>query len=145
MELEHLEKIANISRVRDYDEFDTVFNDGEPAEILYLVIFGNVHVESPVGGGHYRHILTLGPGELVGWSSLLGGRYTTRVRTPNSARLLEINVKPLKEFCRRDLRFGYEFMSRTAEALARRLSTTRGQLIEAQKHDLTAAEGWSTV
>lgn len=127
---EYVEQIANISQVRDFDEFDVVFRDGELAEQLYLIISGNVHVEAPVGGGHYKHILTLGPGELLGWSSLLGESYTTRSTTPDSARLLEINVKPLMQLCNRDPEFGFEFMSRTTAALARRLSTTRGQLLE---------------
>jgi len=142
MQPQYLEKIADISKVCDFDEFDTVFRDGEQAENLYMVISGNVHVESAIGGGHYQHIITLGPGELVGWSSLLGGRYTTRARTPDSARLLEIKVKPLMAACNRDPQFGFEFMSRTTEALARRLSRTRGQLLEAQGHDLAAA-GWT--
>ena len=139
MPVEYLEKIANTSQVRDFDEFDVVFRDGQQAETLYLVISGNVHVESPVGGGRYKHILTLGPGELVGWSSLLGECYTTRATTPDSARLLEINVDKLKAKCDRDTSFGYEFMRRTTASLARRLSTTRGQLLAAQGHDLVGA------
>jgi CRP-like cAMP-binding protein len=136
MPLEFVEQIANISRIRDFDEFDVVFRNGYLAETLYLVISGNVHVESPVGGGRYEHILTLGPGELVGWSSLLGQCYTTRATTPDSARLLEINVQPLVTMCNCDPRFGFEFMRRTTGALARRLSTTRGQLLRAKGHEL---------
>jgi hypothetical protein len=97
-------------------------------------------VESAVGGGHYKHILTLGPGELCGWSSLLGQCYTTRATTPDSARLLEINVKQLMAIAYRDPTFGFEFMRRTSTALAHRLSITRGQLLEAQGHELVPAE-----
>jgi CRP-like cAMP-binding protein len=140
MPQEYLEQIANISQVRDFDEYDVVFRDGQRAEKLYLVISGNVHVESGVGGGHYKHILTLGPGELVGWSSLLGECYTTRATTPDSARLLEIRVGELMTICARNATFGYEFMRRTTAALARRLSVTRGQLLAAQGHDLTTSK-----
>ncbi len=136
---EDVDRIANISRVREFDEFDAVFHNGQAAENLYLVMSGNVHVEAPIGDGHYKHILTLGPGQLVGWSSLLGESYTTRGTTPNGAWLLEINVKHLKEICNSDPEFGFEFMRRTTAALARRLSTTRGQLLEAQGHELAPA------
>lgn len=135
---EYVEKIANISKIRDFDEFDVVFRDGQLAEHLYFVVSGNVHVESPVGGGRYRHILTLGRGELVGWSSLLGECYTTRGRTPESARLVEIDVDQLWKACRRDVEFGFEFLRRVVGALAKRLSTTRLQLLTAQGHQLTA-------
>ena len=144
MPLEYLEKIADISKICDFDEFDTVFRDGEQAENLYMVVSGNVHVESLVGNGRYELILTLGPGELVGWSSLLGGRYTTRARTPDTARLLQIKVKQLMALSNRDPQFGFELMSRTTEALARRLSMTRNQLLEAQGHEPVAA-GWAAI
>lgn len=136
---EYVDRIANISQVRKFEPFDVVFRDGQPAEKLYLVMSGNVHVEAPVGDGHYKRILTLGPGELAGWSSLLGECYTTRGTTPDSAWLLEINVTRLKEICHRDPEFGFEFMRRTTAALAKRLSTTRGQLLESQGHELVPA------
>jgi CRP-like cAMP-binding protein len=136
---EYVDRIANISQMREFDEFDVVFRDGQLAENLYLVMSGNVHVESPIGDGHYKHILTLGPGELAGWSSLLGECYTTRGTTPDSAWLLEISVKCLKEICQRDPEFGFEFMRRTTAALAKRLSTTRGQLLESQGHAVASS------
>jgi CRP/FNR family transcriptional regulator, cyclic AMP receptor protein len=137
---EYLEQVANISQIRDFDEYDVVFRDGQFAEKLYFVVSGNVHVESAIQGGHYKHILTLGPGELLGWSSLLGGCYTTRACTPESARLVEINVPQLLAICNRDSGFGFEFMQRTVNALANRLSATRGQLLEAQGHQLSSRE-----
>jgi CRP-like cAMP-binding protein len=126
---EHLEEIANIAQVRVFDEFDVVFREGEPAENMYLVMFGIVSLEICAPGAGCRQILTLGPGELLGWSSLLEQRYTARARTPQGARLLQINVPQLLAICDRDPQFGYELMRRTALALAKRLSATRMQLL----------------
>ncbi len=131
---EHLEQIAEIAHIREFDESDVVFRQGQAAESLYLVMFGNVSVEASMPGLGCRQILTVGPGELLGWSSLLEQScYTTWARTPESARLLQIDVGRLLRICDRDPQFGYELMRRAALALAKRLNKTRNQLLDAYK------------
>jgi CRP-like cAMP-binding protein len=130
MASDDLEKIADIASIRDFDEYDVVFREGAPAEDIYLVVSGTVSLEVCAAGIGCKQILTLGPGELLGWSSLLGqSRYTARARTPQSARLVQINVRELMQLCDQDPRFGYDLMRRTALALAKRLSATRIQLV----------------
>jgi CRP-like cAMP-binding protein len=137
---EYLERIANIAHIRDYGESDVVFREGQAAEHIYLVMFGNVSLEICAASIGCKQISTLGPGELVGWSSLLDqSRYTARARTPESARLVEIDVAQLLALCDRDPQFGYEIMRRTALALAKRLSGTRMQLMDAYGTQLPAA------
>ena len=137
---EYVERIANIAHIRDYGESDVVFREGQAAEHIYLVMFGNVSLEVCAAGIGCKQILTLGPGELVGWSSLLDqSRFTARARTPESARLVEIDVAQLLALCDRDPQFGYEIMRRTALALAKRLSGTRMQLLDAYGTQLPTA------
>ena len=145
---EHLEEIANIAQVRDFEESDVVFREGDAAENVYLVLLGSVSLEICAPGQGCRQILTLGPGELLGWSSLLEQRYTARARTTQAARLLQINVPQLLAICDRDPLFGYELMRRTALALANRLSATRMQLLNVYgeqlpviAHELEAGDG----
>jgi CRP/FNR family cyclic AMP-dependent transcriptional regulator len=130
MRPEHLEQIANIARIREFDEHDVIFREGDLAERIYLVVDGNVSLEICAAGVGCKQILTLGPGELLGWSSLLGqSRYTAKARASRSARLVEINVPQITKMCDGDSEFGYELMRRTALALAKRLSATRMQLL----------------
>ncbi len=137
---EYVDRIANIAHIRDYGESDVVFREGQAAEHIYLVMFGNVSLEVCAAGIGCKQILTLGPGELVGWSSLLDqSRFTARARTPESARLVEIDVAQLLALCDRDPQFGYEIMRRTALALAKRLSGTRIQLLDAYGTQLPTA------
>jgi CRP-like cAMP-binding protein len=127
---EHLERIADIANVRDFDDHEIVFREGQPAANLYLVQSGEVSLEICASGAGCRQILTLGPGDLLGWSSLLDQAcYTARARAAEPTRLVEINVAKLKEISDRDSQFGYELMRRTAVALAKRLSGTRMQLL----------------
>ncbi|MCC7474241.1 MAG: Crp/Fnr family transcriptional regulator [Pirellulales bacterium] len=130
MEPEYVERIANIAQVLEFDEYDVVFREGDPADYLYLIAHGSVSLELCAPGTGCRQVLSLGAGELLGWSSLLGqARYTARARTPQAAQLVQLNVKQLLALCEHDPRFGYELMRRTAIALAKRLSATRIQLL----------------
>lgn len=127
----HLEQIANVSRFRDYREGDTVFRQGDAAQHVYLIATGKVSLEICGAGVGCKQILTLGPGELLGWSSVLEQTcYTARARALESTRLVEIDDGQLLTLCERDPQFGFEWMRRTALALAKRLGATRMQLLD---------------
>jgi CRP-like cAMP-binding protein len=126
----HLDQIANIAQVREFDAGDVVFRQGDTAQYVYLVVQGKVSLEICAAGSGCQQILTLGSGELLGWSSLLEQLcYTARARALDSTRLVEIDVKELLSVCDRDPQFGYELMRQVALALAKRLSATRMQLM----------------
>jgi CRP/FNR family transcriptional regulator, cyclic AMP receptor protein len=126
----HLEQIAKIAQVRDLKEGDVVFRQGDAAQYIYLLVYGNVSLEICAAGSGCQQILTLGPGELLGWSSMLEQlSYTARARALVATRLVEINVAQLLAMCDHDPQFGYELMRQVALALAKRLSATRMQLL----------------
>jgi CRP-like cAMP-binding protein len=125
-----LEQIAKIARFQDFNDGDLIFRQGDAAQQVYLVATGNVSLEICAAGIGCRQILTLGPGELLGWSSVLDQScYTARARALEATRLVEINVAQLLTMCSHDPQFGYDLMHRTALALAKRLSATRMQLL----------------
>jgi CRP-like cAMP-binding protein len=87
-----------------------------------------------------KRVLTIGPGELLGWSALLEQtRMTATARTLEITRVVEIDAAPLLMVCESDLEFGYEIMRRTMLALAKRLSATRMQLLDVYGAHLPAA------
>lgn len=126
----HLEQIAKIAQVRDLKEGDVVFRQGDAAQSVYLLVYGNVSLEICAAGSGCQQILALGPGELLGWSSMLEQLcYTARATAVVATRLVEINVAQLLAMCDHDPQFGYELMRQVALALAKRLSATRMQLL----------------
>jgi CRP-like cAMP-binding protein len=127
----HLEQIAQIARVRDFNAEDIVFRQGDVAQFIYMVISGNVSLEICAAGTGCTQILTLGPGELLGWSAVLEQlSFTARARAVEATRLVEINVAQLLAMCDQDPQFGYTLMRQVAVALAKRLSATRMQLLD---------------
>lgn len=127
---EHLEKIASIAHAVHYPPGTVVFREGELATEMYLILSGQVSLELCAPGIGCRRVVTLGAGEMLGWSPVLQQdffRATARTITPVHA--LALPGPQIVTLCEHDLRFGYEFMRRTALALAKRLTAAQMQLL----------------
>jgi CRP-like cAMP-binding protein len=130
MPSEFVQRIAGVAQFVSTKEQDVLFREGDAADNIFLIARGTVSLEICAAGAGCRQILTLGAGELLGWSSLLGqSRFTARARTLRAAQLVQISVPKLLQLCDSDAKFGYELMRRTAIALAKRLSAARIQLV----------------
>jgi len=128
---EYLAQIAIVTERLSLPENKLVFREGEAAADVFLVLGGSVSLEICAPGVGCRRILTVGPGELLGWSPLLGQmRFTATARTLTPTELLKIHAGQLMTICEHNPRFGYEFMRRAAQALAKRLNATRMQLLD---------------
>ena len=68
---EELLQIASISEQIAFLEDAIIFRENTPAENLYLVLEGNISLEICAPSVGCRRILTVGKGELLGWSPVL--------------------------------------------------------------------------
>ena len=103
----HLEQIARIARLRTLNAGEVVFRQGDAAQNVYLVVEGNVSLEICAAGTGCKQILTLGAGELLGWSSVLEQLcFTANARSLEPTRLVEVNVAQLLALCDHDPKFG---------------------------------------
>ena len=126
---EHLEQIAGISEFCDYEPGEIVFRKGDVAEWMFLVVFGKLSIELCFNDSDCKQIVMVGPGELLGWSSLLKQpQMAATARAVEATRLVRIDSAKLSAICDEDPQFGYEFMRRTTLALAKRLNATWEQL-----------------
>jgi CRP-like cAMP-binding protein len=136
----HLEEITKVAGLRNFDELEVIFREGDLAEHVYLVVSGKVSLEMCAPGIGCKRILTVGPGDLLGWSALLDHtRLTSTARTVEKTQVIELDAAKLLAVFKRDLEFAYEFMRRTLLALAKRLSATRMQLLDVYGSQLPAA------
>jgi CRP-like cAMP-binding protein len=126
---EHLEQIAGVAEIRDYEVGDFVFNEGDEADKVYLIVYGQLVLEVCTPEWGCKQIVTVGPGEMLGWSSLSHHRRTAATaRVIEKARLARINSARLLAICDEDPVFGYEFMHKALLALAKRITVTWAQL-----------------
>jgi CRP-like cAMP-binding protein len=137
-----LTRIAEISRVVDFAAGAVIFREGDPATKMYLVAEGNVSIEICAPGVGCRRILTVGSGELLGWSPVLEQtQLTATARALIPTKAIETNASQLLALCEHDTRFGYELMRRAASALAKRLNATRLQLVDVYGSQMPESEG----
>ncbi len=109
----------------------TVFREGDLDPILYIVESGGVAIEVTVPGRGRVIILTVGPGEVFGWSSMFQQRpKTASARASSPTRALALDADRLRELCDTDPKLGYVLTRRLLEVVSERLKATRMQLLD---------------
>jgi CRP-like cAMP-binding protein len=134
---EDLKRYAAVARLEEYPAGAVVFREGQQLTRIFLVSEGNIALEVRPPGEPARRLHTVGPGELLGWSPVLGGGpMTATARAMALTRLVAFDAAQVLAQCHHDPRFGFLFMKRTAEALAARLNATRLQLLDVFRDQL---------
>jgi CRP-like cAMP-binding protein len=129
----YLRQIASLGQLQDHPAGTVLFREGEVGRHVYLVSGGEVVLEVQVPGRGSLPIQTVGPGELLGWSPVLGlGPMTATAQTRTRCRLVALEVDRMLALCQHDPAFGLEFMRRTAVTLAHRLHGTQLRLLDEQ-------------
>lgn len=128
---ELLRELAALAEVREFEAREVVVRQGEPATAIYVVVSGQVSLEVCAAGVGCKRILTIGPGELLGWSAVLDPiQWTATARTSTATRVVRLDGARLRAMCDRAPTLGYQLMLRVAQALSRRLNATRLQLLD---------------
>jgi CRP/FNR family transcriptional regulator, cyclic AMP receptor protein len=126
-----LSELAAVSLLQRFAAGEVLFREGSQSQVLYLVAAGRVALDMDVPGRGQTRVLSLGPGDMLGWSALIGqGLMTTSAVTLDDCELIAISGTKLVEICDRNPEIGYPLMRRTAVALSKRLLATRLQLLD---------------
>jgi CRP-like cAMP-binding protein len=127
----HLQKIASLAEFQDVPANVVVFREGRVSPFVYLVTRGNVSLEIHVPGRGPHTMQTVGCGELLGWSPVVGSKVmTATARTLAPTRFVALPAAQLQELLTGDEAFGVEFLRRTVHAVGERLEATRLQLLD---------------
>lgn len=128
---EVLEQLAAESTMQRMSAGAVVFREGGKNDDLYLIRSGRLALEMNVPGRGAVRILTLGPGEMVGWSSLLDqGKMTASAVAVEDTELVVAPAGKLRELSDANRDFGFHLMRQMADALSKRLVATRLQLLD---------------
>jgi CRP/FNR family transcriptional regulator, cyclic AMP receptor protein len=105
--------------------------EGEPADTCFVLRAGRVGLEVHTPGVGSALLMTLGPGELLGWSWLVPPhRWTADARALTDVRAIQLDGACLRRHCTDDPAMGFRLMQRMAGVLAGRLQATRLQLLD---------------
>ena len=137
---EELRALAPAARAESHPAGAVLFREGDQLPHVFVVTAGTVALEVTGRDHRPRRFQTVGPGDLLGWSPLLGsGPMTATARAMTDVRAVALDANAVLALCDADPRFGFQFMRRTAGAIAARLAATRLQLLDVYGHELPAA------
>ena len=108
-----------------------LFEEGEPADVFYLLRAGDVALELRMPGRGRLTIETVHPGHLVGVSWILPPyRWRLDARAVGDVRATVVDAACLRNKCDADPRVGYQVMQRFLPVIAERLESTRIRLLD---------------
>ena len=126
-----LDSLSQAATLCDVSKGHVLFTEGQLEDDVFVVVSGHVALEMQVPRQGKVRLLTVGAGELVGWSGLIGdGRMTASAVVIEEGRLIGLSSRALLDLCQTDHQLGYLLMTRTAKAISQRLLATRLQLLD---------------
>lgn len=126
-----LEQLSQTSQLVHVVSGDVLFREGGSNDRLFLVRQGCLALEMNVPVRGTSRILTLGPGEMCGWSALLGdGKMTASAIAIQNSELVAMAASHLSDLSASNPAFGFHVMRQLASALSTRLVATRLQLLD---------------
>jgi CRP-like cAMP-binding protein len=136
---DELRVLVPVTRIEHHTADTVLFREGDQLPHVFIITAGTVALEINGVDRRPRRFQTVAPGELLGWSPLLGsGPMTASARALTDVKVVAIDAKAVLDLCDQDPKFGFQFMRRTAAAIAARLSSTRLQLLDVYRHELPA-------
>ena len=126
----HLEKLCRMAYDVPFAKNEIIFREGDECNVFYLLTSGKVILEVPFQNCALD-IETLGPGDELGWSSMLmSDRRHFQARAVEPVHTLAFEGAALNQACKEDPEFGHALLYRLLGVVARRLQATRMRLVE---------------
>jgi CRP-like cAMP-binding protein len=127
-----LAKVAELCRERTFGQGAICFAQGKRAMELHLCRSGGVDIVAEIDGpsGVIEVVVhTAGPGDIFGWSALVGPRdYTASARCAERTEDICIRGTQLLELFEQSPGTGYKVMKNLGTAVSSRLADTRERL-----------------
>ena len=121
------ERIAHL----ELDSGATFMHEGEVTAFMAIVVRGRVALRMRVPERGAITILTLDPGDIVGWSAIVAPyRATTTATTLEPTELAILEAVELRELLATDHEVAAAFLPRILETVAARVAATRDQLLD---------------
>jgi CRP-like cAMP-binding protein len=124
-------RLAECASLQVVPSGTTLMREGEETSLLAIVVRGRVALRMHVPERGTTTILTVEPGDVVGWSALVPPhRSTSTAVTLEDTSLLVFESRRLRALLEADTDLAATLYPRLLEALGRRLSATRHQLLD---------------
>lgn len=127
---EQLEQIQSFVEICRYSKDQVIFEQGEQAQHLYIIISGEVVVRFKPYDGPDITVSHITPGGVFGWSAALGrSAYTSGAITTAETEIFRFRAKDLHKLCENNPETGRIILDRLAAVIAERLRSTHNQIL----------------
>lgn len=124
-------RLAEMAVIEDHPAGVVLVRAGQPSAALGVIVRGRIAIRPAVPGSEPRTILTLEDGDLFGWSTVLpGSSATSTAVTLAPTRVVLLPREPLARALEADPALASVIYQRVLSAVARRLQSTRMQLLD---------------
>lgn len=143
LSVKQLESLAENAMPARFKTDELIFEEGSPANRFYILLSGEVVLESPCPKCDDERstviIEKIGAGSVLGWSWLFPPYYAHfNARAVSPVKAIFFYGTRLREQCENDHDLGYEVMKRMTETFVERLQVMREHLAK-QGKDLSLA------
>jgi CRP/FNR family transcriptional regulator, cyclic AMP receptor protein len=126
-----LSGLATLAELQRFDTGATIVREGDAARSFFLIVSGKVALVIVPHDRPHLTVLTLGPGEALGWSWLVPPhRWRIDARALKPTELLVLPAEALRLLLDAHPAEGYRFLLRLVPILAQRLDATRLQVLD---------------
>lgn len=128
-----LKAIADISEKAAGQQGEVLFWEGDPAELLYILVEGEINLFVQLSSRPERITVSVisQPYQTLGWSGLVApNAYTASALCEVDSRLVAIDGAALTEILKDDPAMGFVVLGRIAEVMSSRMRNTRFSLIK---------------
>jgi CRP-like cAMP-binding protein len=126
-----LELLSNNAMEVEFPANQMIFNEGLAANRFYIILEGEVALESADGKAGRQLIQTIKAGDVLGWSWLFPPyKWNFDARAVKPTKAIIFIATNLREICESDHALGYELMKRVTKVVIKRLQSTRLQLLK---------------
>jgi CRP-like cAMP-binding protein len=114
-----------------------LFEQGDPAAYFYLLVSGEVAIHFKPEDGEDLVIARIKPGEMIGWSAVIGRRsYTSAAICTDYTELQRVRGADLQKLCVEHPETGNQFVDRMANVVAQRLECNHPQVLQLLENGL---------
>jgi CRP-like cAMP-binding protein len=131
---QQLEVLSNNAMEVELPAGKIIFNEGLAANRFYIILEGEVALESATGKKRSQLVHTIKAGDVLGWSWLFPPyKWNFAARAVKPTRAIIFFATNLRELCERDNVLGYELMKRVTKVVIKRMQSARLQLLKRGK------------
>ena len=124
-------KLSAIASTHSFPKGTVLYTEGDVNKEVHVIRSGRVEVCMSVPARGCLPVLTLEPGDCIGWSAILElGGMTATVVALEDVETVSLDADRLRALCDEDHDIGYHIMERIAHALSQRLTASRLQMLD---------------